>query len=324
MVQGNGHRFMKSGQRVIQGNNCLLSLQWSMQLPSSDEPGGQQRAASTKMEQHSCPEDTSSYRQYLEDLQDVRESFEARQSRGDRLHPREQASLRALQRVVGREDPASSQSPSELGTDDDVGVALEHGGRDGHARARAAKSRRSNQRLAHVRPAEGATGSRKCKAAMSKQERKNKDIAEAFISLENNRLSNGGPVSQVPVLHCIPHLGGSHVLEGVFWCEQSKVLLSDLGALDRRKVRFFLGEASWSPGQLEAELKMGSWIMARAPVGTLDLMDQGYWSSFEGASVERQHKDPSFLWEKLMSGLGGEYAIMARMPPWAAAFGNDM
>lgn len=61
-------------------------------------------------------------------------------------------------------------------------------------------------------------------------------------------------------------------------------------------VVFMSGMSTWSSGQLETELKQGSWIAVLAPV-TLAL----------NASAE--------LWQDLMLSLGGEYAEMSCVPP---------
>ncbi|GMF24167.1 unnamed protein product [Phytophthora fragariaefolia] len=59
---------------------------------------------------------------------------------------------------------------------------------------------------------------------------------------------------------------------------------------------FMNGVSAWSPGQLDNELKQGSWVVVQAPV-----------SLAINAPVD--------LWQDLMRTLGGEYAEMSRMPP---------
>ncbi|POM79169.1 Hypothetical protein PHPALM_3218 [Phytophthora palmivora] len=61
-------------------------------------------------------------------------------------------------------------------------------------------------------------------------------------------------------------------------------------------VVFMNGVSAWSPGQLDTEVKQGSWVVVKAPV-SLAL------------------NAPAELWQDLMRTLGGEYAEMSGMPP---------
>ncbi|GMF18288.1 unnamed protein product [Phytophthora lilii] len=61
-------------------------------------------------------------------------------------------------------------------------------------------------------------------------------------------------------------------------------------------VVFLSGVSAWSAGQLDTELKQGSWIAVKAPV-SLAL------------------NAPAELWQDMMRTLGGEYAEMSGMPP---------
>uniref|UniRef100_H3HBX9 YqgE/AlgH family protein n=2 Tax=Phytophthora ramorum TaxID=164328 RepID=H3HBX9_PHYRM len=60
-------------------------------------------------------------------------------------------------------------------------------------------------------------------------------------------------------------------------------------------VVFMSGVSAWSSGQLDNELKQGSWVAVKAPV-SLAL------------------NAPGELWQDLMRTLGGEYAEMSCMP----------
>jgi putative transcriptional regulator len=61
-----------------------------------------------------------------------------------------------------------------------------------------------------------------------------------------------------------------------------------------RRVRVFAGYAGWSAGQLDEELEREAWIVAAA------------------------HPDDPFadgdLWAEVLARMGGEYALLARMP----------
>jgi putative transcriptional regulator len=73
---------------------------------------------------------------------------------------------------------------------------------------------------------------------------------------------------------------------------------ADLPALAgrTRRARVFAGHAGWAPGQLDAELAEGSWVVLPA--------------SAEDAFCE----DPDGLWAEALARKGGPYALLARMP----------
>ncbi len=64
-----------------------------------------------------------------------------------------------------------------------------------------------------------------------------------------------------------------------------------------RRGRAFAGHAGWGPGQLDAELERGDWILE--PAGRED--------AFTSAPVD--------LWEAVLTRKGGSYALFPRMPP---------
>lgn len=63
-----------------------------------------------------------------------------------------------------------------------------------------------------------------------------------------------------------------------------------------RRARVYLGHAGWSPGQLEAELETGSWIVEPATEGDVFTAD------------------PGGLWRQVLERKGPRYAAMARVP----------
>jgi putative transcriptional regulator len=80
----------------------------------------------------------------------------------------------------------------------------------------------------------------------------------------------GGPVQQntIHFIHRVGHLikDGIEVCEKLFWSgdfEQLKTLLN-LGTVKSTDVRFFIGYAGWSAGQLENELQQQAWIITDA------------------------------------------------------------
>lgn len=61
--------------------------------------------------------------------------------------------------------------------------------------------------------------------------------------------------------------------------------------------RGFVGHAGWGPGQLDAEVERGDWIL-------------------EPARLQDAFTDaPLDLWETVLTRKGGSYALVARMPP---------
>jgi putative transcriptional regulator len=64
-----------------------------------------------------------------------------------------------------------------------------------------------------------------------------------------------------------------------------------------RAARAFVGHAGWGPGQLDAELERGDWILEGARAGDVF------------AAESRQ------LWSEVLTRKGGSYALVARMPP---------
>lgn len=78
-------------------------------------------------------------------------------------------------------------------------------------------------------------------------------------------------------------------------------VLGTSGAEEDRSVgvrtgRAFVGHAGWGPGQLDAEIERGDWIL-------------------DGARVEDAFSsEPLALWSLVLTRKGGSYALIARMP----------
>jgi putative transcriptional regulator len=72
--------------------------------------------------------------------------------------------------------------------------------------------------------------------------------------------------------------------------------LEELAARARRG-RAFLGYAGWGPDQLEGELERDDWIVVRAEAG------------------DAFADDGDALWREVLVRQGGEYALLATMPP---------
>jgi putative transcriptional regulator len=90
--------------------------------------------------------------------------------------------------------------------------------------------------------------------------------------------------------------------------EEALVAFDDVGVLRAgappeelgaglREARAFVGHAGWGPGQLDAEIERGDWIL-------------------EPARVEDAFcAEPERLWSAVLARKGGSYALVARMPP---------
>lgn len=81
----------------------------------------------------------------------------------------------------------------------------------------------------------------------------------------------------------------------------TKLIVGSIGMVDLddppglNRLRVYVGYAGWSAGQLDGELEQESWI------------------------VEDAHPDDPFtdgdLWSEVLARKGGEFALLARMPP---------
>ena len=69
------------------------------------------------------------------------------------------------------------------------------------------------------------------------------------------------------------------------------------GGAGLRASRAFVGHAGWGPGQLDAELERGDWILEPA--------------RFDDAFCPKA----GALWSEVLGRKGGSYALVARMPP---------
>ena len=127
-------------------------------------------------------------------------------------------------------------------------------------------------------------------------------LGDVLESLSGRRepLWLGGPV-QPSTLHFLHRHGGDiagavPVVDGVCWGGDFDDVQRLLRSEAADGLRFFLGYAGWIPGQLEAEVEAGGWILARA----------------RAAFVFPD--DPERLWSAVLRSLGGEYALLANFP----------
>jgi putative transcriptional regulator len=113
------------------------------------------------------------------------------------------------------------------------------------------------------------------------------------------RLWMGGPVQATSVV-VLADFAGTGLRQMPVVGDVGLVLpesdLQEVGTAVRR-ARPFLGYAGWGPGQLESELERDDWILA------------------EFAPADAFTDDPDALWGEVLGRKGGQYALLATMPP---------
>ncbi len=112
----------------------------------------------------------------------------------------------------------------------------------------------------------------------------------------------GGPVG-TDNIHYVHRLGeeleGSiKVCDGIWWggdFEQLKQKVA-LDLVSPNDIRFFVGYSGWEPGQIQGEIRLGSWIISD--------MKAEYLFQF----------DPEALWQQGMEDKGDTFSILAEVP----------
>jgi putative transcriptional regulator len=129
-------------------------------------------------------------------------------------------------------------------------------------------------------------------------------VSEAIVGFEEIEevLHKGGPV-QADTVHFLHTRGdvidGSlEVHPGIFWGGDKDQLsfLINTGVILPSEIRFYLGYAGWTAGQLETEFEEGAWYTADA---TNEMVFSG--------EYER-------MWSRSVRSKGGEYQIIANSP----------
>jgi putative transcriptional regulator len=128
------------------------------------------------------------------------------------------------------------------------------------------------------------------------------EVVDAVPELEpaladGARLWLGGPVQpeDIVLLADFTNPGESLMVSGDIGLVTDGSPLESLPDRTRR-VRAFLGHSGWGPGQLDSELEREDWIIA--PLDAGDPFDDG----------------AEDLWRTALEELGGQYALVARMP----------
>ena len=104
------------------------------------------------------------------------------------------------------------------------------------------------------------------------------------------RLHVGGPVeaTRIFVLHTDDYAGPDTVKvgNGVAITSEPSILKSIAEGKGPRRARFTLGYAGWAPGQLEAEMKAGYWVVV--PSDDAILFDDAYETKWDRAMAKRR------------------------------------
>lgn len=104
------------------------------------------------------------------------------------------------------------------------------------------------------------------------------------------RLHVGGPVeaTRIVVLHTDDYAGPdtAKVGGGIAITSEPSILESIAKGKGPRSARFTLGYAGWAPGQLEAEMEAGYWIVVPADAGIV--FDDAYETKWDRAMARRR------------------------------------
>ncbi len=112
----------------------------------------------------------------------------------------------------------------------------------------------------------------------------------------------GGPVEADSTLHYLHNVGdllenSVKVSRGIYWggdFDKLKFLISN-ELIQPHNIRFFIGYSGWETGQLDEELKSGSWVIADNDINYL----------FNNESDN--------LWKEIMENKGNTFSVIARM-----------
>jgi putative transcriptional regulator len=127
------------------------------------------------------------------------------------------------------------------------------------------------------------------------------DLVEDFPAI-NAFAYYGGPVS-TNTIHYIHNVGmmldgSTEIGPGVYWggeFDKLKFLISH-ELVKEENIRFFVGYAGWSPGQLIEELDSGSWITSEMHANYL----------FKSKATR--------LWNQVMHHKGDVFSVLAQLP----------
>jgi putative transcriptional regulator len=124
-------------------------------------------------------------------------------------------------------------------------------------------------------------------------------VADLPDELKEQPLFLGGPVQAAALsfLHSDAFIPDANVMTNLS-VGHSLDSLVDIGESfsSTQKVKVFAGYAGWNPGQLEAEMKNGAWLVHPA---SLDLVFK---------------TEPAILWKTILDKKGWQYRLTAQSP----------
>ncbi len=128
------------------------------------------------------------------------------------------------------------------------------------------------------------------------------DLVQDIPSEEKFSVYYGGPVA-TNTIHYIHNIGdlleeSVKIKNGIYWggnYEKLKFFI-ETGLVKKHNIKFFIGYSGWSPGQLEEEMKFGSWVS--------DDIHSNY--IFKTKS--------SFLWTQALENKGDTFSVIGQMP----------
>ena len=127
------------------------------------------------------------------------------------------------------------------------------------------------------------------------------EIISGFPSI-NSLVSIGGPVrtDTVHYIHTVGHVitDSEEVMDQVYWGGSLDTIKAGIkeGWIKDYQIRFFVGYASWHPGQLAREISENSWLVTK--IDRLDVM--------HGSDIK--------LWQDILKKEDERYQMWTRYP----------
>ncbi len=126
------------------------------------------------------------------------------------------------------------------------------------------------------------------------------ELLEGFPEFEGD-VYYGGPVANdtIHYVHNVPLLlpDSYHVKDDLYWggdFEKVKSIVGE-GLLSKENIRFFLGYSGWTKGQLEGELKTGSWLV----------------SDIDTKMIFKDNNEQ--LWNEVLHDMGDVYTVISQI-----------
>ena len=134
------------------------------------------------------------------------------------------------------------------------------------------------------------------------------DLTDGLETLEgapvepSSMFFQGGPMERTSLifLHQLDDLieGGTEVCRDLYVGGELNTIRTHTAVMDAESpvLRFYLGYAGWSPGQLENEIEQGAWLLSP---GHADLVFS---------------TEPDLVWQKATHDMGGRYRPLSYVP----------